>query len=105
MVVYYPESHETDTESVTFQFNGTGAKTEAITYEPKPGSITLPKPIAGLEAIARIEFLELIASETPQEFTAIWVNALLQHDPIPLTPGILAGLNRAFPRLFTLHED
>lgn len=103
--VYYPIQQETDTEQVTFFFTGSNILPQDRQFEPKPGIIEPPKSLTGKEAISRIELLEMIATVTPMVGTELWLEALMQSDPIPLSPKILSGLNRAFPSLFKLIEE
>ena len=101
---YYPQPGETDSESVTFFFSGGNAILKEVTFHTQPGTIEPPPNLTGKDCISRVEFLEMTADETVFGSMGAWVAGLLHHDPIPLTPRILAGLNRAYPRLFKLTE-
>lgn len=102
--IYYPTAGETDTDYLAVFFHGGKLIPQCVQCQTAPGTVEPPPAIGGKASISRVEFLEITASETVFGSMGAWLSGLLQHDPIPLTPKILTGLNRAYPRLFKLIE-
>ncbi len=100
---FHPAAEETDADTVTLYPVADDLMSFEKSYEPRQGIVTPSPSLVGRSAVSKLELLGMIQAMTPTPGTSVWVSALLEYDPVPVTPELLVGLHRAFPKLFTIN--
>jgi hypothetical protein len=96
---YYPDPEEYDYEQVMFTATGNGMLTVSEIVRPIPAPMP-PPTWNGDDIISINTYLELIAMEEPVPGNLPFLIAIANRSTITMSPAILAGLSRAYPRIF-----